>query len=110
VSEVAHRHPRTASLRHHLPAVHPGPEAEVDHPVGGANGLFVVLDHQDRVPQVAHPLQRSEQAGVVPLMEPDRRLVEDVEHAHQLAADLGGQPDALALAAGEGPRGAVEVR
>ena len=42
-------------------------------------------------------------------METDGRLVEDVEDAHQLAADLGGQPDALALATGEAGRGAVEA-
>ncbi len=46
--------------------------------------------------------------GRCPLVEADRRLVEHVEHAHQLAADLGGQPDALALAAGERRRRAVE--
>ena len=43
---------------------------------------------------------------VVALVEADRRLVEHVEHADQPRADLGGQPDALRLAAGEGGRGA----
>jgi hypothetical protein len=37
-----------------------------------------------------------------------RRLVEHVEHADQAGADLGGQPDALRLAAGQRGRGAVE--
>ncbi len=37
-------------------------------------------------------------------MEPDRRLVEDVEHAHQARADLRREPDALALAARERAR------
>ena len=39
---------------------------------------------------------------------PMRRLVEHVEHADQAGADLGGQPDALRLAAGQGGRGPVE--
>ena len=39
---------------------------------------------------------------------PMRRLVEDVEHADQAGADLGGQPDALRLAAGERAGGPVE--
>ena len=34
-------------------------------------------------------------------MQPDGRLVEHVEHAAQPAAHLGGQADALHLAAGE---------
>ena len=34
-------------------------------------------------------------------MQPDGRLVEHVEHADQPGADLGGQPDALGLTAGQ---------
>ena len=37
-----------------------------------------------------------------------RRLVADVEHAHQAGADLRRQADALRLAAGERRRAAVE--
>ena len=50
----------------------------------------------------------SEQAVVVARMQADRRLVEDVEHADQPAADLPGQPDPLHFAAGKRRRGAVE--
>ena len=49
-----------------------------------------------------------EQAVVVARMQADGRLVEDVEHADQAAADLAGQADALGLAAGERRGGAVE--
>ena len=52
--------------------------------------------------------ERFQQAVVVAGVQADRRLVEDVEHAHQSAADLPGQPDALHLAAGERRRGAIE--
>ena len=38
---------------------------------------------------------------VVPLVETDGRLVQDVQHAHQRRADLGRQADALGLAARE---------
>ena len=34
-------------------------------------------------------------------MQTDRRLVEHVQHADQAGADLGGQPDALRLTAGQ---------
>ena len=75
--------------------------AEVDEVVGRLDHLAVVLDQDQRVAQVAEPLQGREQPGVVARVEADRRLVEDVEDARQAAADLAGQPDALALAAGE---------
>ena len=83
----------------HRAAVLPRARADVDHVVGRADGLLVVLDHDDRVAQVAQPLERADQALVVPLVQADGGLVEHVEHADQPAADLAGQPDALRLAA-----------
>ena len=51
-----------------------------------------------------------EQPGVVARVEADRRLVEHVEHARQAAADLAGQADPLALAAGERRRAAGQAQ
>ena len=82
-------------------AVLPRPRADVDHVVGRADGLLVVLHHDDRVAQVAQPLQRADQPLVVALVQADGGLVEHVEHTHQPAADLAGQADALRLAAGQ---------
>ena len=76
-----------------------GAGAHVDDPVGRAHGVFVVLDHDQGVAQVAQPLQRVDQPRVVALVQADARLVQDVQHAHQAGADLGRQPDALRLAA-----------
>ena len=89
-----------------LAAMHAGARADIDHIVGDADGVFVVLDDDDGVAEVAQPLQRFEQAGVVALMQPDRRLVEHVKHAGEAGADLRGEPDALALAAGQRAGGA----
>ncbi len=72
---------------------------DVDHVVGRADRLLVVLDDDQRVAQVAEANQGVDQPSVVALVQPDRRLVEDVEDAHQLRANLRGQPDALRLAA-----------
>ena len=66
-----------------------------------ADGVLVVLDDDQRVAEVAQPDQRLDQPVVVALVQPDRRLVEDVEHADQAGPDLGGQPDPLRLAAGQ---------
>ena len=92
----------------HLAAVLAGARADVDHPVGGADRLLVVLDHDQRVAEVLEPDQGLDQPLVVALVEADRRLVEDVEHAHQPGTDLGRQPDPLRLAAGQRARGPVE--
>ncbi len=77
--------------------------------IGGPDGLLVVLDDDDGVALVAEAAEERDQAAVVPLVEPDRRLVEDVEDAPQPRPDLGGQPDALGLPAGEGGRRPVEL-
>ena len=90
------------------PPCSPGPGPEVDDVVGGADRLLVVLDHEHGVAEVAQALERVEQPAVVALVQADRRLVEDVEHADQARADLGRQADALPLAARERAGGAVE--
>jgi hypothetical protein len=85
-------------------AVLPGTGADVDDVVGDPDGLLVVFDDDQGVAQVAEADQGLDEPLVVPLMEPDRGLVEDVEHPHQTRADLGGEPDPLRLPAGEGGR------
>ena len=100
-------HLRGCALRDDPAAVLAGARPQVDEVVGAAHRLLVVLDHDHRVAEVAQPLQRGDQLGVVALVQPDRGLVEDVEHAHQRGADLRRQPDALRLAARERGGGAV---
>ena len=82
--------------------------AEVDDMVGRANGVFVVFDDDDGVPDVAHSLEGREQALVVALVQPDRRFVEDVDDAGQLGADLTREADALRFAARERRTRSVE--
>ena len=48
-----------------------------------------------------------EKGGVVAGVEADGWLIEDVEHAAQVGAELGGETDALGFPAGEGVAGAV---
>ena len=95
---------------HDLATVLAGARADVDHAVGGADGVLVVLDDDQRVAEVAQPGEGLDQPVVVALVQADARLVEHVEHPDQPGADLGGQPDALRLAAGQRAAGPVEVR
>ena len=96
------------ALRDHRAAVHAGARAEVDHVVGVADRIFVVLDHDHRVAEIAQAIQRAQQPLVVALMQADRRLVEDVHHADEAGADLARETDALRLAARERLGAAIE--
>ena len=49
-----------------------------------------------------------EESFVVARVEADGRLVQNIQHATEVRAELGGEADALGFAAGEGFRGAVE--
>jgi hypothetical protein len=91
-----------------LAAVLAGARPEVDHVVGRRDRLLVVLDDDHAVAELAQLEQRVDQPPVVALVEADRRLVQDVEDAHQLRADLRGEPDPLRLAARERRGRAVE--
>ena len=67
-----------------------------------------MLHHDEGVAQITEAAQRRQQLVVIPLVKPDGRLVQNIQHAHETAADLGRQTDTLALAAGKGARCAGE--
>src|SRR5690625_588800 len=76
--------------------------AQVDDPVRGGDGVQVVLDHDDGVPGVDEAVQLVEQEGDVGGVEPGGRLVEEVEGVVPACPlELGGELDALGLAAAE---------
>ncbi len=87
--------------------MHAGAGADIDHIIGGEHGILVMLDHDHGVAEVAQPPERAEQALIVALVQADGGLVQHIEHAGQAGADLAGEADALALAAGQraGSRG-----
>ena len=81
---------------------------ELDHVVGGANRVEIVLDDEHRVAAVAQPEQQLEQAVHVARVQSDGRLVEHVERVDEPRAERVGEADALRFAAGERARGAIE--
>ena len=58
-----------------------GAGTDVHDPVRGFHRLPIVLDNDQRVADVPKMTERLEQPDVVALMEPDRRLVQDVENS-----------------------------
>ena len=59
------------------------PRADVHDIIRRAHRVLVVLDHDQRIAEVAQTLERREQLVVVALVQTDGRLVEDIEDAHQ---------------------------
>ena len=86
---------------HHLATVFTGTGADVYQPVGGSYGVFVVLNDNQRVAEIAQPRQGFNQAPVVALVQPNARFVKHVEHPGEASSNLGCQPDALRLATGK---------
>ena len=58
-----------------------------------------MFDHNHRVALIAQVFQRAQQTVVVALVQADGWFIQHIEHPGQTAADLAGQPDALAFAA-----------
>ena len=96
------------ALVHNSAAFASGAGTEVDDPVGRAHHLLVVLDDDNGVAAVAESFQRGDKPLVVPRVESDRRLVENVEDPGQTRADLRCQADTLHFAAGKRRGRAVE--
>ena len=96
------------ALRDDVAAEASGARPEVDHVLGAADGVLVVLDHDQRVALGAEARERVEQDLVVARVQADGRLVEDVADAAQVGAQLRREADALRLAARERRRAAIE--
>ena len=82
--------------------------AHVHHIIGAANGVLVVFNHQHRVAQVLQAQQGLYQAVVVALVQTNRGFIQYIHHTCQARTNLAGQSNALALAAAERIRTAVQ--
>ena len=88
--------------------MHTGAGSEIDNQVGGFNGRFVMLNHQNSVANFLKTPESAQQHVVVARMKPNGGLVEDIADAAQIRAELRCETNTLRFAAGEGVRTAVE--
>src|SRR6267142_688279 len=91
-------HGLDGTLDHDLATVPAGAGAQVHHVVRRADRLLVVLHDEHGIPEVAELLQGREQPRVVALVQPDRRLVEEGEHADEPSVGLDQRDNARLLA------------
>jgi hypothetical protein len=61
------------------PSVLAGPWTDIDDPVRFVDGVLVMFDDDERVPQVPKPGERLDETTVVALVEADARFVEDIQ-------------------------------
>ena len=101
-------HLTRCSLSDDIAAMDTGARTHVHQVIGFQHGVAIVFDDQHRVAEFLEPFERTEQALIVALMKPDRRLVKNVEHANEARSDLRRQSNTLTLAAGKAARSAVE--
>src|SRR5260370_28611687 len=75
--------------------------AKINNVMGRADGFFIVFNPDHGIAEIAQPPQRSEQARIVPLMQSNALLVQNVKNARKTGADLRRQPDPLRFSAGK---------
>ena len=56
---------------------------EVKNAVAGPHDVGIVFDHEHRVAQVAKAMKNADQPVGIAAVQPNRRLVEDIECAYQ---------------------------
>ena len=101
--EILHR-----ALRDNMSAVNASAGPDIEHVIGGADGVLVVFYHDHSIAEITETLEGVEQPRIVALVQPDRRLVEHIEHAREAGADLRGETNALAFTPGERSGGACQ--
>ena len=91
-----------------MATMHARAGADIYHVVRQADSVFIMLDHDHGIADIAQVFQRAQQAVVIPLVQANRGFVEDIQHAHEAGADLAGQANALCLTARQGIGTAVQ--
>src|SRR4029077_11119196 len=81
---------------------------ELDHPIARLHRGRVVLDDHDSIARVGEATQEAEQAMRVRGVEPDGRLIEDVERVDQMGAKGVRERDPLRFASRERARQTIE--
>ena len=82
---------------------------EIDNVIGAANGVFVVLDDEHGVAEIAKLFEGVKEAVIVARVESNGRFIQNVQDATKARADLRGQADALRFATGESGGGTFQA-
>src|SRR5258708_22954115 len=78
-----------------------GAGTEINDAIRGLNGVWIMLDDEDGVSEIAEGLENINEPLRVARMQADGRLVEHVERAHQMRTERRGERNPLGFSAGE---------
>ena len=82
----------------HAAAVRAGLRTHVHDPIGVPHQAKIVLDHEQRVTRPFQLIESRDERLGVGRMQAGRRLVEHVDHAEEIRANLGRETQSLQLA------------
>ena len=87
------------ALKDQFPTQMPGPRPDIHDMIRGHDQVRFMFHHHHRIAQIPELVQQLNQAPAVPLVQANAGLIQNIERAYQIAAQGGGQFDALRLAA-----------
>ena len=88
-------------LEYDLAAVRPGPRPHVHQVIGNGHDIRIVLDHQNCIALVAQLPPESRQATDILRVQPNRGLIQNVQHLGQAVPQVPDHLDPLGLSTGE---------
>ena len=78
-----------------------GTGTDIDYTIRRAHGILIMFDHDQAVAKIAKAHQRSQKLVIIPLMETDTWLVQNIGNSNKAGTDLCGKTDSLCLPAGK---------
>ena len=85
-------------------SVFSGTWSDIHNIIGFAHSVLVVFHDYHRIAQIPQMLQCSQQLVIIPLVQADAWLIQNICHSHQAGAYLGSQADPLRFSARQASR------
>ena len=72
---------------------------QVENPIGRTHNIRIMLDHQNRVSEIAQAVKNLNQPVRIPRVQPDRRLIQHIQRSYQPRSQRSRQLNTLCLPA-----------
>src|SRR5579872_6911911 len=97
-----------STTRHQRSTMSTRAGSEIDNVIRTTDRLFIMLDDEHRVSQIAQVFQRVQQPVIISMMESDRGLIEYIKHSAQFRSNLRRKSNTLSLSARKSRRRAIK--
>jgi thiamine kinase-like enzyme len=65
-----------------MPTMNTGPRTNIYKVIRSSNRIFIMFNHNDRIPKIAELMQRLHQTSIVALMKTDGRFIQNIQRAN----------------------------